>query len=172
MTRASRRFETKPTLAVAVAIGMALTLPQLAWCQDTAKIEGQILDITGNPLVGYQAVWLVVGTEQEFTSAPSSSNGAYAVMVPVGSTFRIRHVLGPNGGEFEILQTGLVTAERATTTTLDIVMELAEADRGLSGGAIAGIVVGSVLGGTLLLYLLGGGDSNDPDITEPPASLF
>nr|XP_048296397.1 carcinoembryonic antigen-related cell adhesion molecule 1 isoform X2 [Myodes glareolus] len=95
------------------------------------------------------------------------------------STLSIDPVRKEDSGEYQCEVSNPVSSERSDTIQLDIIADPTQGNSGLSGGAIAGIVVGSVAGVTLIAALAyffyfrkTGGGTDQRDLTEhkSPAS--
>ena len=140
-------------LKVLTVVCVALLIPMPGWAQASATIEGTIVDASGNVVSGAKAVWFDVESGAEFSSAASSGTGAYSVSVPVGGRYQIKHLMTADGKLLKIQQIAPVRIQEAGTTTLDILMTgsakgtaaAGGGGGGLSAGAIAGLVVGSLL---------------------------
>ncbi len=80
-----------PSLAVSVA-----------YAQQTATLQGVILDPSGRPTPGFKVVFKDVVSGTEYTSSASSAAGEYSLQVPVGSRYLLTTALAPDGTRLPI----------------------------------------------------------------------
>ncbi len=92
--------------ALVAVLSFSLLAPTLAlpvaYAQQTATLQGVILDPTGRPTPGFKVVYKDVVSGTEYTSAASNAAGEYSLQVPVGSRYLLTTALAPDGTRLPI----------------------------------------------------------------------
>lgn len=104
MRRFARSGWFRRTLVAVMSFSLlapTLALP-VAYAQQTATLQGVILDPTGKPTPGFKVVFKDVVSGTEFTSSPSNAAGEYSLQVPVGSRYLLTTALAPDGTRLPI----------------------------------------------------------------------
>ncbi len=103
-----RRFEGSGWIrrTLVAVLSLALLAPTLAmpvaYAQQSATLQGVILDPTGRPTPGFKVVFKDVVSGTEYTSSASNAAGEYSLQVPVGSRFLLTTALAPDGTRLPI----------------------------------------------------------------------
>jgi hypothetical protein len=86
---------------LAAVLGLTLLLPLgavPARAQEAqANVQGTLLSVQGEPLPGYRVVFRLVGGTEVRLTDPTSVEGEYAVLLPVGARYEIVAVIAPQG---------------------------------------------------------------------------
>jgi hypothetical protein len=87
-------------------LGFSLLAPSLlmpvAHAQQSATLQGVILDPTGRPTPGFKVVYKDVVSGTEYTSSPSNAAGEYSLQVPTGARYQLTASLAPDGTRLPI----------------------------------------------------------------------
>nr|XP_048296400.1 carcinoembryonic antigen-related cell adhesion molecule 1 isoform X4 [Myodes glareolus] len=163
-------FDRK-TLSVQFHVHQPVTAPSIQVSNTTVKeLDSVSLTCSSND-TGISIHWLFNGQSLGLTDRMKLSLN--------NSTLSIDPVRKEDSGEYQCEVSNPVSSERSDTIQLDIIADPTQGNSGLSGGAIAGIVVGSVAGVTLIAALAyffyfrkTGGGTDQRDLTEhkSPAS--
>ncbi|CAO2626390.1 Carcinoembryonic antigen-related cell adhesion molecule 1, partial [Lemmus lemmus] len=122
-----------------------VTVPFIQVTNTTVKeLDSVFLTCSSND-TGISIHWLFNGQSLGLTDRMKLS--------PDNSTLSIDPVRREDSGEYQCEVSNPVSSERSDPIQLDIIADPTQGSSGLSGGAIAGIVVGSVAGVTLIVAL-------------------
>ncbi|CAO2626355.1 Carcinoembryonic antigen-related cell adhesion molecule 1 [Lemmus lemmus] len=117
-------------------------MPSIQVSNSTVKeLDSVFLTCSSND-TGISIHWLFNGQSLGLTDRMKLS--------PDNSTLSIDPVRREDSGEYQCEVSNPVSSERSDPIQLDIIADPTQGSSGFSGGAIAGIVVGSVAGVTLI----------------------
>ncbi|MBZ5638476.1 MAG: carboxypeptidase-like regulatory domain-containing protein [Acidobacteriia bacterium] len=92
--------------ALVVLVSFSILVPSLvlpvAHAQQTATLQGVILDPSGRPAPGFKVVYKDVVSGTEYTSATSTAAGEYSLQVPIGSRYQLVNAVAPDGTRLPI----------------------------------------------------------------------
>ena len=176
--------------AVALATSLALFLGTVApaGAAGTATFEGTVVGPDNALAQGFTVVFKETTGGQTFKSLATGPNGAYTATVQVGGVYKLDSVIAPDGKKLPVQNMAPIAVQAAGPNRLDVKFTNAvppattstanaqtapsqhQAKAGppwwKSGGAITGIVLGSVLlVGAGVAFA--GGNSTDTPIASP-----
>ncbi len=104
-------------------IAPTLALP-VAFAQQTATLQGVILDPSGRPTPGFKVVYKDVVSGTEYTSSASNAAGEYSLQVPVGSRYLLTTALAPDATRLPIQAGSPLPVRAAGTYRRDVQFQL------------------------------------------------
>ena len=168
-TTISSRFRGVVACMTAVAMTLATLAVAPAGAAETATFEGTVLAPDNTPAQGFTVVFKETTGGQTFKSMATGPTGAYKATVQVGGVYKLDSVIGPDGKKLPVQSIGPIAVKEPGTTTLIVkftnpapaaahtatgAAASPSGDRHAakaagpwwkSPGAIAGIVIGSVV---------------------------
>jgi hypothetical protein len=194
---ASRRFGRILVVLVSLSIVMPSFLLPVAHAQESATLQGVILDPSGRPAPGFKVVCKDVVSGTEYTSTASGTTGEYVLQVPVGARYQLVNALAPDGTRLTI-QAGVPLPVHAPGVyRRDVQFQLEGGAQVVDGAAPAqptetaatappppeerkdkavpwwkttGGIIGIVLGGGALIAIVAGGSGNSSSTPASPSA--